>query len=321
MHVFDVGFFDGTDTSYYLSRGYQVTAFEANPNLYEIGSKNYLEAINSGKLQLLNLGIGKEIGKAIDFYIHTDNDEWSTFYKEAAINWGPGKSRIIKVPCITSEKMFKDYGIPDYLKVDIEGYDVLLAEELQHLETKPIYVSFETTDIQLMQYLMLAGYRSFKIVDQARVPVQKVIDSTHNKEFTFTGGSGPFGDDAEGEWISFENACYLFFRFCEDPFSSSAPEGHWFDLHATLKPPKLDKYQQRVYIRNFIETGFDGHCGMIASPFTPNCPGIKGKLLEVREAEIEELRNELKLVHASRIWRGASYVRGLVQSGKKYFKK
>jgi len=88
MLVFDIGFYDGVDTDYYLRRGHKVVAFEANPALFEAGQRRYQEAIASKQLTFVNLGVGKDDGEQIDFFIHTDNLEWSTFHKEAAQNWG-----------------------------------------------------------------------------------------------------------------------------------------------------------------------------------------------------------------------------------------
>ena len=258
MRIFDIGFYDGKDSNYYLERGFEVVAFEANPILCETGRRLFSEAISSGQLQLHNLGIGSKSGHSVDFFIHNDSEEWSTFLRQAAINWGAGKSRVIQVPCITPKEMFAEFGCPDYLKVDIEGCDFLVADELRSLAVKPDLVSFEATNIQLLQALVLAGYQSFKMVDQARVPLQIVSDDITSRESKFSGGTGPFGDDTEGEWITFENACYLYYRFAEDPFSISNTVGHWFDIHASIKLPKLNRIQQRDYLRRLIGETYNG---------------------------------------------------------------
>lgn len=68
MLIFDVGFYRGEDSQYYLARGHSVVAFEANPILYEAGRKKFEEFISDGRLILENCGVGKDSGTSIDFF-------------------------------------------------------------------------------------------------------------------------------------------------------------------------------------------------------------------------------------------------------------
>jgi FkbM family methyltransferase len=319
MRVFDIGFYDGRDSSYYLEIGCEVVAFEANPVLYGAGRKRFAGAIASGQLQLHNLGIGVESGQQVDFFLNSESDEWSTFYREAAINWGPGKSRVIQVPCITPREMFAQYGCPDYLKCDIEGFDISVANELQNLPVKPGLVSFEASNLRLPTALVLAGYRSFKLVDQARVPLQVLNDPGTGKVRQFGGGTGPFGDDAEGEWISFEIASYLYYRFALDPFSSSTPPGHWFDIHGSMQPPRLDAFQQRAYATRLINETYSGHCGMRSTNVTPRCPAAPDQVSSELASEVELLRRQLGAIEASRAWKLASFIKRMYSPVRRLF--
>ncbi len=312
LRVFDIGFYDGKDARYYLARGCEVVAFEANPLFCEEARQRFAAAIASGQLKLHNLGVGSESGLQVDFFLHNEYEEWSTFYREAAVNWGPGKSRAIQVPCITPAEMFARFGCPDYLKSDIEGYDILVADELQNLAARPALVSFEASSMRLMRSLLLGGYRSFKLVDQARVPLQVVKDEATSQTFEFQGGTGPFGDDAEGEWVSFENASYLYYRFVLDPFSPSTPEGHWFDIHASVQAPRLNEYEQRAYLRRFIEETYEGHCGMRFSETSPRCPAAFHDQPRSADPEIEHLRQELGTIKSSKAWRAISLYRRII---------
>ncbi len=318
MRIFDIGFYDGKDTGYFVERGFEVVAFEANPLLYQAGLRKFARAIRSGRLQLLNLGIGAESGEQVDFFVHTEYDEWSTFYREAAVNWGPGKSRVVKVPCITPQEMFLRFGCPDYLKCDIEGFDILVAESLQGLPDKPAIVAFEASNLGLLRALLLAGYQSFKLVDQQRVPLQVVHDPQTGRTFKFRGGAGPLGDDAEGEWLSFENVSYLYFRFVLDPFGSCTPPDHWFDIHASLQPPSPDT-MQREYLRRVIVETYGGYCGMRTSDIKPICPGAELNHLAERTAEIERLRTQLANMENSRAWKVALLLRRLASPFKRFY--
>lgn len=274
MLIFDIGFYKGEDTAYYLARGNKVVAFEAIPHLANAGRERFKDEIASGQLILENIGIGKDPGDEIEFFIHTEQDEWSSMWKEAAMNWGPGKSRMIKIPCITPAQVFQKYGTPDYVKSDIEGYDIFVCEELRNLERKPSWASFECTNIRLLRELMLAGYRSFKLIDQSEVPLQVVKDG--DKEYRFSSGTGAFGNDTPDLWLSFENIMYLYFRFLHDPFQVSTMPGHWYDIHAGMRDPD-EANSQIKWMHSFITNKSRGHCGMQGHFSKPECPFTIGK--------------------------------------------
>ena len=64
--------------------------------------------------------------------------------------------------------MFDEYGIPYYLKVDIEGADELCVLGLNKIK-KPQFLSFEVYDyniISLLNYIESIGYTKFKLINQ-----------------------------------------------------------------------------------------------------------------------------------------------------------
>lgn len=266
--IFDVGFYDGMDTEYYLRKGAKVIAFEANPTLVDAGKIRFPKEIEEGRLLINNVGIADKEG-INDFFVNKINLEWSTFYHQAAINWGDDKYYIIRVPCITPKTLFDEYGIPEYLKVDIEGYDIFIGQHLKELKNKPRYVSFEASNRSLIRELLLAGYDSFKIVDQGKSALQ--TDIIDGKLYHFPAGStGRLGDAAPGEWLCFENIMYLYFRFEGDMFSSSLPAGSWWDIHATIGK-QADMDVQKSYMFHFIHNLYNYHCGFMGRN-KPLCP-------------------------------------------------
>src|SRR6185503_8538306 len=62
--VYDVGLYDGTDTAYYLSRGYRVVAVEANPQMVARAQERFAESIDAGRLTIVPVGIGPAVGTA-----------------------------------------------------------------------------------------------------------------------------------------------------------------------------------------------------------------------------------------------------------------
>ena len=74
--------------------------------------------------------------------------------------------------------MFRTHGIPFYLKIDIEGADHLVLDELGDFEDRPRYISMEAEKVDFSQLvselnlLKRLGYRTFK-------PVQTSVDPGH----------------------------------------------------------------------------------------------------------------------------------------------
>ena len=60
--IFDVGMYDGADTSYYLECGHRVVAIEANPSLVERATRRFSAHIESGQLVCLNAAISPDGG-------------------------------------------------------------------------------------------------------------------------------------------------------------------------------------------------------------------------------------------------------------------
>jgi FkbM family methyltransferase len=230
--IFDVGFYNGEDTRYYLAKGARVIAFEANPALVEVGEKRFAEAIKYGQLSLHNLAIATHNGP-VGLFLNRENLEWSTVWEEAALNWGKDKFDKIIVPAITGVQLYQQFGVPDYVKSDIEGLDIEVIRPLKDLRTRPTFVSVEFSSSLNLVELLRAGYDSFKIVDQAKIP--GFTTRIGDEDFTFSVScSGPVSDAAPGEWLSFDNALYLYTTIAANPFGSQLPLGHWWDVHAAV---------------------------------------------------------------------------------------
>lgn len=50
--VFDVGLHNGSDTAYYLHRGYDVVAVEANPRFCALAERRFAPEIAAGRLEI-----------------------------------------------------------------------------------------------------------------------------------------------------------------------------------------------------------------------------------------------------------------------------
>jgi hypothetical protein len=125
-------------------------------------------------------------------------------------------SEEITVPRVDIDNVFREYGVPYYLKIDVEGVDLLVLASLGKLQARPQYVSIESEKVKFpalvgeMDLLESLGYKKFKIVQQAHVPdtniKTKALDGTEFEHWFEEHASGPFGEDVPGEWISRDDA-------------------------------------------------------------------------------------------------------------------
>jgi FkbM family methyltransferase len=232
--IFDIGFHVGQDTDFYLKKGFWVVAVDANPQLIEEGKKRFTEFISAGRLILLNVGIGKG-EEVLPFYVNEELSEWSSFDKQ--IGTSRGNYRVIEVPLVTLRSIVEKYGVPYYIKVDIEGHDLMAIQSLRGMTDKPKYISIENGQVHMIDELCGLGYTKFKFVNQAKIQeIKLVMPSSEGKfvDYTFPfGSSGPFGEEIEGPWLGKEEVTALSNAYWGNPDRDANIHG-WYDLHASI---------------------------------------------------------------------------------------
>ena len=269
--IYDVGMHNGDDTAYYLHRGYNVIAVEADPDATAAGRERFAEAVQEGRLTILNVAIAEQRGEA-DFWISDDLRVWNSFDKSIASRNGMS-CHAVKVQTVPLRELFAEHGVPYYLKLDIEGHDHIAAADIQS-EDAPEFVSLEINSVDDFYLLRSKGYRKFKCIQQGYfMPVfspvldlksafgmiLKRIKSTNMANrlrakfrslhpsraaahapgtWTFApGSSGPFGDETPGEWLPFENALHAWLsqQLGHQLGYRVKPPGFeaWYDLHAS----------------------------------------------------------------------------------------
>jgi FkbM family methyltransferase len=229
--VFDLGMNNGDDTAFYLRRGFDVVALEANPVLCETARRRFAAEIDECRLSIVNAAICDHVGETA-FYLNLDNDHWSSLH-EAWAGRDTSRYREIRVPCMTLASLFAEFGVPHYLKVDVEGADGSVLEQLRGTSLRPQYVSVEDCrfGFQFMETLASCGYDRFKLLDQSTVSC--IIDPSTGHAFP-AGSSGPFGTDLPGEWLSHPDMATLYSTTVRDLQGNRlAPRTHWWDIHCT----------------------------------------------------------------------------------------
>ena len=252
--VFDIGMHIGQDSINYLLEGFRVLAVEANPLLAQQNSTKFKKYIDDGSLTILNVGISDKEG-ILPFYINKKTSEWSSFdFQLGSRNNTPYETK--EIPCVTTASLFKKYGVPYYLKVDIEGYDFYCINDLPEVKggNSVKYVSCEASEVSLLDTLHAKGYTKFKLIHQGfnfrpinmnleknplfpvylkiytglRLKFRNIIKSRYPYS-----SSGPIPENTKGEWITYEKARQLFVDFYQGEKLTPINDKSWFDFQAT----------------------------------------------------------------------------------------
>jgi FkbM family methyltransferase len=215
--IFDVGLHTGEDTAFYLKKGFRVVAIEAEPRLCEEATARFGSEIKKGQLTLVNKALARESGQAT-FYRNLDKSIWGTLDPERAegnIRLGT-KTEQITIEATTMAEILGQFGTPYYMKVDIEGLDLVALEGLEAVSVRPKYVSIESDKDSFkavrreFSTFSALGYDRFKIVNQGRVPRQKPPNPPREGNFVphrfELGASGLFGEEVPGKWLALDEA-------------------------------------------------------------------------------------------------------------------
>jgi FkbM family methyltransferase len=277
--IYDVGLHVGEDTDFYLRKGFRVIAFEANPELIAKCTRRFQRYIDDGQLKIVEGAVvGPEaLGNGsgtVKFYKNNDLSVWGTVREDwADRNARMGTASVVtEVEAINFVDALKTYGMPYFMKIDIEGCDTVCVQALREFEERPTYISIESDKTSLKNIKREIGlfdelgYTSFQAVEQGSIPkhqrppipAREGLDVEHRFE---EGASGLFGRELEPRWKSREEilkhyrAILLGFRLLGDDgimndwrFRGSdrlremargavgrftqAPVPGWFDTHA-----------------------------------------------------------------------------------------
>lgn len=231
--VFDLGMNNGDDTEYYLAKGYDVVAVEANPHLCKLASERFGDAISKGTLTILNFAITDDLRDCI-FYVNTENHHWSSL----DIKWAARNNTSV-TPCTvkgtTLTHIIESYGCPYFLKIDIEGGDMTVLHQLLNSKQIPQFLSIEDCrfGFEYIELLFKIGYRRFKLSNQTMVPLMRDTSIDHHFHL---GTSGMFGDELAGSWLAYEPFLELYEQTVRNRESliKKADTNVWWDIHCGL---------------------------------------------------------------------------------------
>jgi hypothetical protein len=193
----------------------------------------------------------------LEFWVCDDHSEWSSFDQSIASRKGV-KHHAITVDCSPIMDIIAEFGVPDFMKIDIEGNDRICIAGLTEAAAPP-YISIEMDhergdeDIRRLAEL---GYRYFKLIcqndgwrqvtvrnvsfyerlgaDDVAVRVIRQLRSRAQRLYgQRLGQSGPWGERTPGPWRSSEHTLALW-RSLHELYQQLGADrwGWWFDVHA-----------------------------------------------------------------------------------------
>ena len=235
--IIDLGMNNGDDTDYYLKKAARVVAVEANPRLCEVARQRFSNEIRDGRLRVLNVAVWREFGRQA-FLVNLDNDHWSSLDPAWA---GRDNSRCesVEVECVPLAYLFALSGVPRYMKIDVEGADQLVLQQLADLDYLPQYLSLEDCRFgyEYVDVLARCGYEGFKLQDQSEVHLLQDAQVGHSFP---KGSSGPYGEQVLGAWLSRHDFERLYEQEVRDRDNNrKAPRTHWWDIHCAASPWRL----------------------------------------------------------------------------------
>jgi FkbM family methyltransferase len=177
--VFDVGSNVGTTVEFFSQKANKVIGFEPNPRLVEILRRRF----NNRNVIIDSRGLSNEIGEkkfriANADTISTFSEDWVNNSRfTGGYSWNEG----IIVETTTLDSVIKQYGTPDYIKIDVEGYEFGVLTSLTKLLENTI-ISFEWAEEQknkieqTIKYLFNLGYKKFSYTEADKILIDSEID-------------------------------------------------------------------------------------------------------------------------------------------------
>ncbi|MEM9427323.1 MAG: FkbM family methyltransferase [Pseudomonadota bacterium] len=146
--VFDIGAHVGDRTASFLRLGARVVALEPQPRVFRALRLLHGRGKNA---TLVGSAIGREAG-SMTLFLNTRNPTVSTLsqdFMDAASDADGWREQVwddtVTVPVTTLDALIAQHGVPNFVKLDVEGHEAAALEGL----SKPIpALSFEFTTLQ-----------------------------------------------------------------------------------------------------------------------------------------------------------------------------
>ena len=265
--IFDIGANKGQNFNYFFEKADVVIAFEANPNLVEKIKSNFKQFINDKKLVIENIAITNEENlKKIDFYISNKSDLQSSLYPNIVHKGDIRKFYKEEVRCEKASSLIKKYlkeysnSEIEYIKIDIEGADKFVLDDLLKNNIVAKNLSVECHEPDIIKLLINSPYKSFKFLEGGDMTKKGKIEINNKnnvkKIMNFDlHTSGPYGEDIPGNYYN-KNSIITYFL--------NTGLG-WKDVHCAID--QKDNLENISYMPQIHLPGFRYHLKNILPSF------------------------------------------------------
>ena len=218
--IYDIGMHKGEDTEFYLRKGFRVIAFEADPDWVRTCRHRLKEFIAQGQLTIIEGAIldldAIDAGqKKVKFYKNDQTSVWGT----VRADWAERNARLgtssstIEVDAVDFAGVIQEHGVPHFMKIDIEGCDMVCINALRSFSERPDYVSIESDKTSFanikreIDALTDLSYDSFQAVEQSAIPLSQSppyppTEGEYVPQRFALGSSGLFGSELGDRWKS-----------------------------------------------------------------------------------------------------------------------
>ena len=235
--IYDVGMHNGADTDFYLRKGFDVAAIEANPDYVARARERFASEIAEGRLVIHDVALTETAGE-VSFFVH-EHDDWSRLDVDLDHRFPAGTYREIKVRGMPFQDIVRGHRAPYYVKLDIEGPERMAIGQMFSAGVRPPFLSFEANleTGPILELLEANGYGEFQLLGQLdkswiRLPSPPLEGDFCDVRFD-TLMSGPFGRELPGRWVTRRAL-----REQLDAHAARVREGdpvaknEWHDVHA-----------------------------------------------------------------------------------------
>ncbi len=163
--IFDIGANLGDTVEFYKELCEKVVCFEPNENLHSILESRFKEKnVVIDKRGLSNNVEIKKFTVCKDSHvISTFSDDW---INNSRFSNNYNVEKVIEVETTTLDNIIEEYGIPDFVKIDVEGYEYEVLSGLNKILDNTTF-AFEWAEEQyerinkIANHLMSVGYKKF----------------------------------------------------------------------------------------------------------------------------------------------------------------
>ena len=161
--VFDIGANLGKSADILRGVSDKIICFEANPQL--VGRLR--TKFNNSNIVVDNRGLSDKSGKqkfniCTQHTISTFSDDWIKHSRFSEYTW----DETVEIETTTLDAIIDQYGIPDYVKIDIEGYEYEVLTAFTKVIDNSVF-AFEWAEEQkykideILKYVYKIGYNKF----------------------------------------------------------------------------------------------------------------------------------------------------------------